>query len=105
MCFCHFRWVQTGTIHTKSHISSLSWNLEGTRLLTGGVTIQMWHGRITHKEDDEPTGKKLTVLLGRNLYIISVSPFWVLLFLIDIDFFFSVFFFRNKKKLFFHDRK
>lgn len=46
------RWVQTGSLQADSHISSLSWNLEGTRLLTGGVTIQMWHERITNKEDD-----------------------------------------------------
>lgn len=26
--------------------------MEGTRLLTGGVTIQMWHERITNKEED-----------------------------------------------------
>lgn len=46
------RWVQTGSLQADSHISSLSWNLEGTRLLTGGVTIQMWHERITNKEED-----------------------------------------------------
>lgn len=56
-CFineCHYsnRWVQTGSLQADSHISSLSWNLEGTRLLTGGVTIQMWHERITNKEED-----------------------------------------------------
>lgn len=51
---CHLfcRWVQTGSLQADSHISSLSWNLEGTRLLTGGVTIQMWHERITNKEED-----------------------------------------------------
>ena len=52
--FC-FRWVQTGTLQASSHISSLSWNLEGTRLLTGGVKIQMWHEKISKEE--EPTGK------------------------------------------------
>lgn len=46
------RWVQTGSLQADSHISSLSWNLEGTRLLTGGVTIQMWHERISNKEED-----------------------------------------------------
>lgn len=49
-CIC--RWVQTGSLQADSHISSLSWNLEGTRLLTGGVTIQMWHERISNKEED-----------------------------------------------------
>lgn len=50
--FFVFRWVQTGSLQADSHISSLSWNLEGTRLLTGGVTIQMWHERITNKDED-----------------------------------------------------
>uniref|UniRef100_A0A8D8MH93 DmX-like protein 1 n=1 Tax=Cacopsylla melanoneura TaxID=428564 RepID=A0A8D8MH93_9HEMI len=38
-----YRWVQTGTIQTESPISTLSWNLEGTRLLTGGEVLQLWH--------------------------------------------------------------
>lgn len=56
LILCFLRWVQTGSLQADSHISSLSWNLEGTRLLTGGVTIQMWHERITNK-DDEPARK------------------------------------------------
>lgn len=48
--------MQTGSLQASSHISSLSWNLEGTRLLTGGVKIQMWHEKITTKEE-EPNGK------------------------------------------------
>ncbi|KAG4080274.1 hypothetical protein HA402_010766 [Bradysia odoriphaga] len=47
-----YRWVQTGSLQASSHISSLSWNLEGTRLLTGGVKIQMWHEKITTKEEE-----------------------------------------------------
>lgn len=46
------RWVQTGSLQATSHISSLSWNLEGTRLLTGGVTIQLWHERMSNKEEE-----------------------------------------------------
>lgn len=45
--------MQTGTLQASSHISSLSWNLEGTRLLTGGVTIQLWHERLSNR-DEEP---------------------------------------------------
>lgn len=48
--------MQTGSLQASSHISSLSWNLEGTRLLTGGVKIQMWHEKITTKEE-EPNGE------------------------------------------------
>lgn len=54
--YVYFRWMQTGSLQASSHISSLSWNLEGTRLLTGGVKIQMWHEKITAKEE-EPNGK------------------------------------------------
>lgn len=56
--FHYSRWVQTGTFLAKSFISSLSWNLEGNRLLTGGANLQLW--RETHNNDtqDEPsTGK------------------------------------------------
>ena len=41
-----YRWVQTGSLQTESNISSLSWNLEGTRLLTGGELLQLWHQNI-----------------------------------------------------------
>lgn len=37
-----YRWVQTGQLHTSSQVTSLSWNLEGTRLLTSGNSLQMW---------------------------------------------------------------
>lgn len=36
---------------------TLSWNLEGTRLLTGGSTIQLWKERSNEYNDDEPIGK------------------------------------------------
>lgn len=48
-----YRWVQTGTLTTESSITSLSWNLEGTRLLTGGETLQMWHQNIIPIHEDE----------------------------------------------------
>ncbi|XP_015840615.1 dmX-like protein 2 isoform X1 [Tribolium castaneum] len=38
-----YRWVQTGTLKTDSLIRALSWNLEGTRLLTAGSHVQLWH--------------------------------------------------------------
>lgn len=53
------RWVQTGSLQAASHISSLSWNLEGTRLLTGGVVLQLWHERINQEDDDEPANGKI----------------------------------------------
>ncbi|XP_049518236.1 dmX-like protein 2 isoform X5 [Dermacentor silvarum] len=37
-----YKWIQTATIQMDYSVSVLSWNLEGTRLLTGGEWIQMW---------------------------------------------------------------
>ncbi|CAH0558785.1 unnamed protein product [Brassicogethes aeneus] len=55
-----YRWVQTGTFKTDSPIRALSWNLEGTRLLTAGAHVQLWHLK-TFAEDDEPS---VTFTLG-----------------------------------------
>ncbi|KAL1117874.1 hypothetical protein AAG570_004187 [Ranatra chinensis] len=51
-----YRWVETGSLQTDSHISSLSWNLEGTRLLTGGDVLQLWHQNTPHQMDDDNEG-------------------------------------------------
>ncbi|XP_053977801.1 dmX-like protein 2 isoform X6 [Hylaeus volcanicus] len=50
-----YRWVQTGSLQTESNISSLSWNLEGTRLLTGGELLQLWHQNITPFQEEHMT--------------------------------------------------
>ncbi|XP_049821296.1 dmX-like protein 2 isoform X4 [Aethina tumida] len=55
-----YRWVQTGTLKTDSPIRALSWNLEGTRLLTAGTHVQLWHLK-TQVEDEEPA---VTFTLG-----------------------------------------
>jgi hypothetical protein len=47
--------VQTGALQASSHISSLSWNLEGTRLLTGGTVLEMWHEKISDEDAQEPS--------------------------------------------------
>lgn len=76
------RWVQTGSLQADSHISSLSWNLEGTRLLTGGVTIQLWHERITNKEEDPMrkypndnsiVAKHILIKILCQIYILAVT--------------------------------
>ncbi|XP_018562526.1 dmX-like protein 2 isoform X2 [Anoplophora glabripennis] len=46
-----YRWVQTGTLKTDSPIRALSWNLEGTRLLTAGAQVQLWHLKQTVQEE------------------------------------------------------
>lgn len=47
-----YRWVQTGSLKTDSPIRALSWNLEGTRLLTAGSDVQLWHLRQQLPEDE-----------------------------------------------------
>lgn len=47
-----YRWVQTGSLQTESNITSLSWNLEGTRLLTGGELLQLWHQNIMPYQEE-----------------------------------------------------
>ncbi|XP_023930909.1 dmX-like protein 2 [Lingula anatina] len=51
-----YQWYQTGTFEADSYITCLSWNLEGTRLLTGGEHIQMWRCPDDHHEDDSHHG-------------------------------------------------
>jgi len=48
-----YRWVQTASWTTDSRITSLSWNLEGNRLLTGGDVLQLWHQRISQENEPE----------------------------------------------------
>jgi WD40 repeat protein len=56
-----YKWVQTGTLQASSHISSLSWNLEGTRLLTGGTVLELWHEKL---KDDEPEQTNVKFEIG-----------------------------------------
>jgi len=49
----------------------LSWNLEGTRLLTGGEILQLWHQHVALMEDDSETGSPfmcMTILI-QNLIL------------------------------------
>lgn len=69
-----YRWVQTGSLTTESNISSLSWNLEGTRLLTGGELLQLWHQNITPFQEEH---SKSSSMLLFNLYVICVLSIWV----------------------------
>ncbi|XP_077514309.1 rabconnectin-3 alpha isoform X3 [Amblyomma americanum] len=46
-----YKWIQTATIRMDYTVSVLSWNLEGTRLLTGGEWIQMWKCTVEAEGD------------------------------------------------------
>ena len=57
-----YKWVQTGSLQASSHITSLSWNLEGTRLLTGGTVLELWHEKL--KQDDEEPSLNVKFEIG-----------------------------------------
>ncbi|KNC33790.1 hypothetical protein FF38_09709 [Lucilia cuprina] len=59
--FLDYRWVQTGTFVSHSHVITLSWNLEGTRLLTGGSTIQLWKEKSSEYTEDDSSGVKFVI--------------------------------------------
>lgn len=44
--------MQTGTIKTDTPVRALSWNLEGTRLLTAGSLVQLWHLKALPVEEE-----------------------------------------------------
>ncbi|CAH0724979.1 unnamed protein product, partial [Brenthis ino] len=50
-----YRWVQTGKLVAEGPITALSWNLEGTRLLTGGKLLQLWHQASLYQDDSQPS--------------------------------------------------
>ncbi|OWA51395.1 DmX-like protein 2 [Hypsibius exemplaris] len=37
-----YQWMETGVLHCDSIVTALTWNQEGTRLLTAGHVIQLW---------------------------------------------------------------
>lgn len=70
-----YKWVQTGSLQANSHISSLSWNLEGTRLLTGGSILQLWHEKLAKGEEEECIGTHIhnTIVLIEPYYIFIIQ--------------------------------
>lgn len=72
-----YKWVQTGCLQASSHISSLSWNLEGTRLLTGGIVLEMWHEKLS-KDDEaqEPSnGESRVVIISSHIANFATCAF------------------------------
>lgn len=49
-----YKWIQTATVQLDYTVSVLSWNLEGTRLLTGGEWIQMWRCTVHGEGEADP---------------------------------------------------
>ncbi|RWS23024.1 DmX-like protein 2, partial [Leptotrombidium deliense] len=46
-----YKWIQTAALEADCYVTVISWNLEGTKLLTGGTTVQMWHLLCFPEED------------------------------------------------------
>ncbi|RWS14486.1 dmX-like protein 2, partial [Dinothrombium tinctorium] len=46
-----YKWIQTAALEADCYVTVISWNLEGTKLLTGGTSIQMWHLLCFPEED------------------------------------------------------
>nr|XP_022328939.1 dmX-like protein 2 isoform X8 [Crassostrea virginica] len=46
-----YRWYQTAKFEADCYINCLSWNIEGSRLLTGGESIQIWAFSQEHHEE------------------------------------------------------
>lgn len=57
--------METGTLKTESPIRALSWNLEGTRLLTAGSIVQLWHLK---SQPVEKEAEHVTFTLGGGEY-------------------------------------
>ncbi|XP_056021522.1 dmX-like protein 2 isoform X2 [Ostrea edulis] len=54
-----YRWYQTAKFEADCYINCLSWNIEGSRLLTGGESIQIW--AFTQEHHDESGGGSKSV--------------------------------------------
>ena len=51
-----YKWVKIGEIEPNCSVSVLSWNTEGTKLLIGGVQIQLWQSSTSlNPSIQEPT--------------------------------------------------
>jgi hypothetical protein len=59
-----YKWQQTGTIDAHCGVTSLSWNLEGTRLLTAGDLIQMWYCPDLEPSNEQQDSEKVLFTLG-----------------------------------------
>lgn len=48
-----YKWIETASLESDCVVTVISWNLEGTKLLTGGTSVQMWHLLSISEETDE----------------------------------------------------
>ncbi|PVD19781.1 hypothetical protein C0Q70_20272 [Pomacea canaliculata] len=74
-----YRWYKTAEIETECYINNLSWNMEGSKLLTGGELIQIWQltpdkGGQGDTETEEPGTKRVHFSLGDSSIAGSGDP-------------------------------
>ncbi|KAK7475123.1 hypothetical protein BaRGS_00033615 [Batillaria attramentaria] len=68
-----YRWYKTAEIETECYVNSLSWNMEGSKLLTGGELIQIWQLVQKSKpgpgdgEADDSGSRRVHFHLGDNV--------------------------------------
>jgi len=75
-----YKWVETASWRTACRISCLSWNLEGTRLLTGGSVLQLWHQQLPDEIIDGNTGIYdlfITVFIIKNNLFVSIQIIYI----------------------------
>jgi len=73
-----YKWVETASWRTACRISCLSWNLEGTRLLTGGSVLQLWHQQLPDEIIEGNTGIYdlfITIFIIKNNLFKVNKPF------------------------------
>ena len=93
-------WVKTGELDLECKVASLSWNHEGTRLLTAGQILQMWKYSEKTKfdmgeetEDLEHTqARSMICTLSLSLSIYTAERFFFFIFV-------AVFRIRNRTDL------
>ncbi|XP_050401312.1 dmX-like protein 1 [Patella vulgata] len=59
-------WYRTATIEVDCVINAITWNMEGSKLLTGGENISIWQFEMADNTDDdvEPNNRKVQFSLG-----------------------------------------
>ncbi|XP_074651608.1 dmX-like protein 2 [Tubulanus polymorphus] len=69
-----FQWYQTGVITAAFDVATLSWNMNGSRLLTAGDVMQMW--RCPETEDEDLPSGNVHFHLGEESNLLDWDCLW-----------------------------
>ncbi|ESO86706.1 hypothetical protein LOTGIDRAFT_235301 [Lottia gigantea] len=61
-----YKWYLTATIEVDCFVNALTWNMEGSKLLTGGDSICIWQFEMNERNEDEGSNKKVQFSLGTD---------------------------------------